>query len=71
MLLGSTSFPKPIPSTNQRFLEYALQPHFGAINMNNVVVGSHSLPAFHGLGFSQLVWAVRLFHLGRTSHSYR
>lgn len=40
---------------------------YGEVNMTGMRIASHSLPMYHGMGISQVLWAVSFSHLIRAS----
>ncbi|KAI0759162.1 hypothetical protein BC629DRAFT_1584384 [Irpex lacteus] len=54
---GSTAFPKPIRWTFFRMIAAARMCYYGEVNMTGMRIASHSLPMYHGMGISQLLWA--------------
>ncbi|KAF9256609.1 acetyl-CoA synthetase-like protein [Marasmius fiardii PR-910] len=54
---GSTAFPKPIPVTNLRFLQFGQIPWFGEQDWNDKVLSMHVVPMIHGMAVMQTFWA--------------
>ncbi|KAF7355647.1 Acetyl-CoA synthetase-like protein [Mycena sanguinolenta] len=54
---GSTRFPSPIWYSQHRLIQLALIPWFGERDLTNQVLSMHSMPMYHGMGFTQTVWA--------------
>ncbi|KAI0712724.1 acetyl-CoA synthetase-like protein [Cerioporus squamosus] len=55
---GSTAFPKPIPLTNRRVLEWATVPHYGELDLCGSRMAGHALPMFHAMGIAMYKWAL-------------
>ncbi|TFK84744.1 acetyl-CoA synthetase-like protein [Polyporus arcularius HHB13444] len=55
---GSTAFPKPIPLTNRRVLEWATVPHVGELDLGGTRMAAHALPVFHAMGIAMYKWAL-------------
>ncbi|KAJ7579078.1 hypothetical protein C8J56DRAFT_1006701 [Mycena floridula] len=53
---GSTAYPKPIAWTNRRFIEVAIIPYFGELDLCDKLFSLHVMPMYHGLGIGQLAW---------------
>ncbi|KAF9561000.1 acetyl-CoA synthetase-like protein [Agrocybe pediades] len=53
---GSTSFPKIIGWTNYRVAQLSLTPYFGEMDMTGAIFSVHSLPAYHTMGLTQLLF---------------
>ncbi|KAJ8094466.1 hypothetical protein PM082_010900 [Marasmius tenuissimus] len=54
---GSTAFPKPIPMTNKKMIQFAQLPWFGEQDWTGKVLSLHVMPMYHGMGVLQLTWA--------------
>ncbi|KAF7352571.1 Acetyl-CoA synthetase-like protein [Mycena venus] len=54
---GSTRFPSPIWYSQHRMIQLALIPWFGERDLTNQVLSLHSMPMYHGMGFTQTVWS--------------
>ncbi|KAG7091792.1 putative NRPS-like protein biosynthetic cluster [Marasmius oreades] len=54
---GSTAFPKPIPLTNKKMIQFGQIPWFGEQDWTGKVLSVHVMPMYHGMGVSQLAWA--------------
>ncbi|KAI0085552.1 hypothetical protein BDY19DRAFT_1020953 [Irpex rosettiformis] len=54
---GSTAFPKPIRWTFFRLITTARMIYYGEVNMTGMRIAAHSLPMYHGMGISQILWA--------------
>ncbi|CCM01516.1 uncharacterized protein FIBRA_03572 [Fibroporia radiculosa] len=52
---GSTAFPKMIVWSHLDFMQTALTPWYGEVDLAGVVMGFHSIPMFHGLGLLHLL----------------
>ncbi|KAF8213914.1 hypothetical protein K438DRAFT_2148714 [Mycena galopus ATCC 62051] len=57
LCLGSTRFPSPIWYSQHRMVQLALIPWFGERDLTNQVLSLHSMPMYHGMGFTQMVWS--------------
>ncbi|TFY82198.1 hypothetical protein EWM64_g1812 [Hericium alpestre] len=55
---GSTSFPKPIKMNNRTFIQFAIMPYWGEVDLCNLVLGVHPLPAFHGMASCIMTWTI-------------
>ncbi|EIN09204.1 acetyl-CoA synthetase-like protein [Punctularia strigosozonata HHB-11173 SS5] len=54
---GSTAFPKVITWTHFFMIKVAGIPALGEIDFAGLTLGCHSVPMFHGLGLTILLWA--------------
>ncbi|KAJ7819956.1 hypothetical protein B0H14DRAFT_3089317 [Mycena olivaceomarginata] len=54
---GSTRFPSPIWYSQHRMIQLALIPWFGERDLTNQVLSLHSMPLYHGMGFTQTMWS--------------
>jgi acyl-coenzyme A synthetase/AMP-(fatty) acid ligase len=54
---GSTAFPKPIPITNRRFIEYTMSAHFAGQDLCGKVLGMQATPIFHSMGATHIAIA--------------
>ncbi|KAH8116797.1 hypothetical protein DFH11DRAFT_1687657 [Phellopilus nigrolimitatus] len=54
---GSTAFPKPISHTHYTALQAGLTPHFGERDLCGRRIACHSLPIFHGMGATLVLFS--------------
>ncbi|KAF9556700.1 acetyl-CoA synthetase-like protein [Agrocybe pediades] len=53
---GSTAFPKIISWTNYRVAQLSLTPYFGEVDMTGMIFSVHSIPVYHTMGMTQLLF---------------
>ncbi|KAH9911161.1 uncharacterized protein B0H18DRAFT_945218, partial [Fomitopsis serialis] len=55
---GSTAFPKPIPATLQRLLQFARAPCYGERDLADKIMSLHGNPMYHAMGCTITSFAI-------------